>query len=199
MTTLATTLGKATLESSPYLVRDSFNRANGSLGRADSGQIWQGAGLTISSNRVAADGVATYQQDVDSGLADCEVSATFSLSGTLSNGTGMRLRAASGVSGDRLALHWEVGGGNVTALTLYRVVSGGFTAIGSWAISSPLPTPTYAVMVRMIGPIIQVYADNVLRFSVTETTYQSNVSHGLRIQISDTVARIDDFSVRRPR
>ena len=189
----------------PFIVQDSFNRADSavSAGTSDSGHTYTitGSGtLGISSNKLyAATATAGFYGIVNAAIADCIVNASITTHRNTSSNTGLALRTTneSNLSG-RLSLLHESDANGTGQWALYQVVSSVATLIGSWAFTAEPNGRTWDVSVSMIGSAIIVSIDGTPRITVTNTTNQASVTHGFRFNTNDTSSRVDSFSIKRP-
>lgn len=168
-----------TAASSTYAA-DSFDRANGALGVADSGQAWvlnSGAWVVNTNQASFTGGAGVRSATIDDGQADgvwqCTIAVAFS------GGLVIRETASDTM------LFLKPNGG---LLKLFRVTGGILTAIGSGG----APTAGDIVKIAATADAIDVYLDGSLLFSVVESQGQTNTNHGIGAQSSTD--RLDDWS-----
>lgn len=166
------------------LVQDSFDRANGAIGTADSGQTWSvlSGNWTVESNKARNTFGGTQSFCViDAGIADCTLEVT--VSGTLNSGGGIAFRFTDANNG----LFIEIANGSQTVI--YKLQGGGFTQLSiismSWAAGD-------VMTVVLSGTSITLKKNGVVAGSTTSSFNQTATKHGLRD--FGAVIRFDDFS-----
>lgn len=168
-------------------VSDDFSEADGTSlsGKAtDTGQSWvQTSGTwTVQTQKAKCVAVAANQiVQVESGLADCTVSATI-VWGEQYPGLTFRFVDASNFW---LCLF----NSSNTAIQLSKFVAGAQTVVATAACTaSPL------MKVELSGSTIKAYIDGALLTTVTDSAHQTATKHGLFAYGTGT-STWDDFSV----
>lgn len=159
---------------------DEFNRANGPIGNADSGQAWtDAAGVwTTNGNTAKVTGVSgTRVASIDTGQAD----GWFRVTLTVNGGAGVMMRRI-----DDSNFLWT----RVTAgiLKLVRTTANVKTSIGSGTAVSDGDQ----IAVNAVGSSFKVYKNGALDITVTETQGQTATSCGLATDVS--AATLDSWS-----
>lgn len=173
------------------IVSDTFNRADNaaSMGNADTGQTWivdlpANGTWSISSNRahlVSAASVGyTY---VDSGVANCKVSADLLYT------TGIAIGVLARLTSKNDFIYVIMAG---TGLTLIKRAAAVNTTIGSYDFT-PTNGNWYNVAITLDGNNVSVSLDGVQRIAVTESHNGSAVKHGFRSPLDNTY--YDNFKV----
>lgn len=166
------------------LVQDSFNRADGNVGNADSGQTWQQSGGTVlvSSNQ----GMSTIAQAyIDSGISDATIQMTISNRDVTDGSSRIIARFVD----TNNYLYW----GESTGPHHYELVrkqAGLFNTITTTAI-----TPANGDVVKLVlnGSSLQGYVNGVLQATGTETFQQTETRHGFGSAAATST--VDDFTV----
>lgn len=154
----------------PTVVTDTFDRANGNLGNADTGQAWLTGGVAttawvVSSNVAKRASATTSVNDVtyiDIGKTDVILSADITLT-TFSNGSRLVARM-SGTDVNNCMSMLLSGNGTVSCV---RTISGSSTALSSSPFSFS-PGATYSCVFMCRGNIFSIYVDGVLKVSVED-------------------------------
>jgi hypothetical protein len=164
-----------------FVVHDSFNRADGSLGTADSGQLWISGGLsgTFSILGNVARATATSHNYLQ-GVSDGEISATIV---TKHNLSGITFREVDYQNTFRLICNYE-------RWDLQKRVSGATTTLAE----IPGAASGDVLRVSMRGDTINVYVNGSLKATVTDTYNLTETSCGLYNGESGTF-EIDEFFV----
>lgn len=171
----------------PAIVSDSFNRADGALGNADSGQAWTITNATwgLVSGQVKALTTASGYAlaDIDAGIADVAIQADIVFQGL---GGSLAFRVTNGAN---FYIAQLVG----TQTRVYKCVGGAFTqlAVGGGAHTVGV---TYTLRVEVVGSSIKVYENGVLVITLTDATYTTQTRHGLYVDTT-LATTIDNFSV----
>ncbi len=168
----------------PPVVSDSFNRANGAIGNADTGQPWVAFVGTpvIFSNQYLANGVGLATSAIDSGLTDCTVAVTM-LSGQFS---GLIWRVVDG--NNYLLCQWEPD----NSLGVYTRIAGVFTLLAD---SAPNVMATgRRVSITISGNNFIVKVDGTTVLTTSSTSFPTITAQG--IYSGDTASRLfDNFTV----
>lgn len=158
------------------LVSDDFNRANGSLGTAPTGQTWAVTTGTaaIASNKAAP--AAGGSAIIDSASVDVDVSADLTWG---SNTAGILFRCNS-TETDRMGVFQD----GATSLTMYKKVAGTTTAT-STITHNATGGATFNLRCRVISNQVQVFIDGVLQAiwtidSAAHTATKTNTYVGIR-------------------
>lgn len=171
-------------------ITDSFNRANSALtlGSTDTGQAWTADLGTwgIDTNRayVASSGGQNIVT-VESGVADCTITATFVL---VPDGQRIVFRAVD--ASNYLFLNVE---GTGTVLHLYSYIAASFGHIASASYSWSAGD---VVSVVLSGQNIIANVNGAEIISTTSALLQTATKHGLGAD--NTTARWDAFSITVP-
>ncbi|MEU2075434.1 hypothetical protein [Streptomyces sp. NPDC013489] len=162
---------------------DDFNR----LDSTDLGPGWvQVSGFwSIASNRLSpgSDG-GTIILRAAGAMDTSDHSAQVTIAATTAASHGVWCRGNSNISSGYL---WRNDG---SEWTLFSVVSGTFTAIGSYAAAA---APGDVAKVQAVGSTIKGFVNGVERVSVVNTAVASGTSVGLR-SASSAAIRFDDFA-----
>lgn len=160
-------------------VVDTFNRANGSVGAADSGQAWTfpvGTASSISSNQLICPDSSSIAM-INSGVSDCLVAGMVNSPGA--NNFSLVVRYASTTS------YLLV---NVANATTIQVITRNpsFSTLATYTVSLSYP---FEIGCRMKGNSISALVNRQALGTVTSSINASAVSHGL------SSATWDDFRV----
>lgn len=158
---------------------------------------------TLTSNKVALanpDSNSNVQvwAVVNSGVSDCTVSASVTLSGTRAC-PGIIFRSTGSSNG--IVVFLEKFGGT-DAIQMQSFSAGSYTNIGSTVSSAGLSLgSTYTLKAVLSGTSIKIYLDDVLKIDTTSSTNQSSTYHGIQAYCStgssndDAGSTFDNFSV----
>lgn len=167
------------------LVTDSFNRADGAIGVADSGQTWQQAGTSalITGNKCRS--TAGTQAYIDCGQSDVTIQLTMANRDPVNGSTRIIARFLD----TNNYLYW---GENATTST-YQIVrkqGGLFTTLLDSGI-----TPANGDVLKLVlsGSTLQGYRNGSLIATATSTFQQTRTEHGFGSPEDFSTA--DDFSV----
>ena len=164
---------------------DDFNRADST----DLGANWVEVSTTdwaIVSNRLspgAAGGTIVVR--AATAMASSDHYAQVTIAATTSASQGVWCRGDSTLANGYL---WRNNGSN---WTLFKVVAGSFTAIGSAFVAAAAPGDV--AKIQAVGSTIKGYVNGIERASVTDTAVTSGTSVGIRSD-STSALRYDDFS-----
>jgi hypothetical protein len=189
----------------PIVASDDFDRANGPIGTADIGGVWETSPATtwsIVDNKAAVapagPGVALLQ----SGATDVSVSADLTVSPTALTGgaqVGLSFRALE--RNNQLLAGLVLDASN-NRLGLFKVDAGANIPLDQVNPYTLMPGTTYHMRVDAVGADITVFLDGtaVMTYTLTPaemTKYGSNTKHGLRsTSPEDGGSRWDNFEVR---
>lgn len=173
-------------------IRDTFNRANGSLGVADSGQPWQvpAGGFNINSNKMALTAAGTAL--IEAGASDIHLHAKVTHTGASSVLTGLVFRAKD--NDNRLGFFINAGSGQQTSLNLTR--DGSNTTL--WTEPITLSPGEHDVDVVVVGNFFAAYINGTLfkTYELPASAMDATSSFtkvGVRCGSSDTSMRWDEF------
>lgn len=177
---------------SSTLASDSFNRANGALGTADSGQVWQTntANFIVSSNKGSVNALDDTQfAYIDVGQSNVSVSLDFSQTSTLGNCPKLFFRGID--YKNAYVIYWVSSGWQ-----LYKLVNGVPTSLSSSTIVGG-PTSTNTVTAKAIcnGNSLSWYLNGTLVATITDNTY-TGTKYGWGSQRVNGLA--DNFLVTTP-
>lgn len=183
------TLHEAGGSGSSIIVSDTFTRADSAttLGSADTGHAWTAYAGTwgISTNRAYQ---AAFGTDapvaVDSGRADCTVRVTLAVIQGITAAVGLTFRLSDASNWFRLVMSSD-------SLVLQKNTAGSLTVVTSVAVTR---VDGMKLKVILAGSGISCYADDVLKFTVSDSHNATATRHGLNVH-SNNVARLDDFFV----
>jgi hypothetical protein len=178
------------------VVRDSFNRANGAVGTADSGQAWAKSGdkgYYVSSSNCTGDssGDAADFIYIDAGVADFELTAEVyrSLVGGMRCGAVFR---ATDASNYHVAFLYYDAGGSAFRFYYGRMSSGSFD--GLTYIDPELTQDGWSTLkVAASSTSIKVYLDDTLHHDITSEFNATATKVGV-LANGDT-EHVDDFLV----
>ncbi|TXS22405.1 hypothetical protein EAO70_05970 [Streptomyces sp. adm13(2018)] len=162
---------------------DDFNRADSS--NLGAGWVQVSGFWAIASNQLSpgSDG-GTIILRAAGPMDSSDHSAQVTIAATTAASHGVWCRGNSNISNGYL---WRNDG---SEWTLFSVVSGTFTAIGSYAAAA---APGNVAKVQAVGSTIKAFVNGVQRVSVTDTAVASGTSVGLR-SVSTAAIRFDDFA-----
>jgi hypothetical protein len=168
-----------------YLVVDTFNRADGAVGTATSGQVWtvETGTINVSSNKVA--GATSGKIYIDSGAADVEISVDWSTPYT-SGQAWVILRRTDNNN------FWRIGTLSGQP-TVQKIVSGGVDT--AWAFAGHTEAAGDQLRIVAIGNSIRAYWNDKCWADIRDATGVSNTQHGF--QITNSTHRLDNFIVAR--
>lgn len=190
MTTLGIGIGIGTgllgVSKSKLVVSDTFNRPDGSLGVADTGQVWSLLAGTLGIVSNAATRTAVTSPNVaaiESGHSNVDISVD------------MTWRANAG-------LVFRLSDQNNYFLTrimsglyqIYKIENSVTTKIGEYAMPTTLGT-VYSLKVTASGDNILNYINGVLAISVQSSFNTSATMHGITTRTSDSGDTLDNFKV----
>lgn len=173
------------------VVSDTFNRADGALGTATTGQTWTSNGASIISNQVGYVTASTNYPNINSGSSDnFDVEMDFVMP-TLATGT------VSGVSArvnGAQALIWGASAAGTTAK--FTTTLAGATATPAAASFTWVAGQTYRLKLEVRGNVYKGYIDGVLIQTYTDTNNigLTSTTHGF-IYYNTTVPRGDNFAI----
>lgn len=176
-----------------YIAADTFNRANGSIGTADSGHAWSALSGTWTVNTNQAAQTAGGTVVIDAGAANVDI--TFDLKVT-NNTAGIVFCADS--DSDRLGVFFNA---STDTVALFKSDGGGSTTLASESLAlTPLDTHTFRVVHRYGVVLVYTAAGALLLAhelsSGEKTKYGAYTKIGLRCGTTDTDVRWDNFQVR---
>lgn len=158
------------------VVSDTFARANGNIGNAETGQTWSSNGASwLVDNGKARPSVGGTVAFIKSGLVDCDISVVGSLSGQIA-----------------IVFRWTDFGNhyrfrllNNTAALL--VIENGNTSVTSVPFTTT--AKDYLLRVVNVGNSILCYVDGVLLISKTDNKHLTQTNQGI---FSDTTSTFFD-------
>ena len=167
------------------ILRDGFNRPNGALGSAETGQLYtvHVGGWSISGGIAVSD--ATGNNIVS---AECNAADGF---GQLDVLSGQRFLAFRVIDGANFLLAGFQGGSSI--LVLFQCVAGAFSEINAGS-GVDVGALTGTVAVRAVGSTIYSYFNGVLRRTDTTAQFQTATRWGMFGQSST----FDNLLVTRP-
>ncbi len=188
----------------PPVATDDFDRADGQLGIAPTGQTWTSAVpaqwgiLGNEASTTANTGERVTVLDV--GQSNVSVSADVRLSPTAGTPS-LSFRAASS---NQYLLAGIARRAGVNQIGLFKRDAGVFTELGRTSGTGFIPGQDYRLRVEASGPLVQVWLDDVMWIQHTlstadQTLFGSATAHGLRSSGStseDGGSRWDDFEIR---
>lgn len=184
----------------PTIITDSFNRSNGNLGNADTGQAWLtgGAATTkwvVSSNVAKRASATTSVNDVayiDCGKSDVIVSADITLT-TSSSGSRLVARMSGTSVDNSMSMYLHPGG----TVSIFRTISGSNSSIAS-APFAFVGGSTYSCVFMCRGNVFSVYINGVLKVSAEDdNALKTNTRVGMFLPCSDTGTDwFDNFTVK---
>ena len=171
----------------PTIIYDSFNRANGNLGNADSGQAWLTGGVAttawkVDSNVAKRVSATTSVNDVayiDSGKTDVTISADITMT-TFSNGSSLVARMSGTSLDNSMSVYIHPSG----QIAVRKRISGVDTFLGLTTFSFTYGA-TYSCRFECKGNDFKVYLNGVLKVSVTDdNTLKANTRVGMFLPLS---------------
>jgi len=160
---------------------DDFNRSNGAPGAnwVDATGLWAIVSNQLSSGTVG--GTIVIRAATAMATNDNSAQVTIAATGSVSHG--VWCRGNTGFTNGYLFRN------DGSSWTLFSVVGGSFTSIGSFAAAAVAGD---VVKVQAVGSTIKGYVNGVQRVSVTDTAVATGTSVGLRAE-STNLLRFDDF------
>ncbi|MFE2563048.1 hypothetical protein [Streptomyces mirabilis] len=161
---------------------DDFNRANGAPGAnwVDGTGLW-----TIVSNQLSSGSAGgTIVIRAATAMATNDNSAQVTIAATAAVSHGIWARGNTGFTQGYL---WRNDG---SSWTLFSVVGGSFTSIGSYAAAAVAGD---VVKVQAVGSTIKGFVNGIARVTVTDTAVTTGTSVGLRAESTNSL-RFDDFT-----
>lgn len=185
----------------PSIVVDRFNRSNGNLGNAESGQAWLTLGSPttawiVSSNKARRATNTNSVNDVayvDCGRTDIVVSADITMGG-YSQGSSLVARM-SGTSLDNSVSMFLTPADQVA---LRIRISGSDTFLGTTSFGYVLGA-TYACRLECKGNDFKIYINDVLKVSVTDdNVLKTNTKVGMFLPLGSSAESdfFDNFTVK---
>lgn len=185
----------------PTIIYDSFNRANGNLGNADSGQAWLTGGVAttawkVDSNVAKRVSATTSVNDVayiDSGKTDVTISADITMT-TFSNGSSLVARMSGTSLDNSMSVYIHPSG----QIAVRKRISGVNTFLGLTTFSFTNGA-TYSCRFECKGNDFKVYLNGVLKVSVTDdNTLKTNTRVGMFLPLSGGGSGdyFDNFTVK---
>jgi hypothetical protein len=161
---------------------DDFNRSNGAPGAnwADGTGLWAIVSNQLSSG--AAGGTIVIRAVTAMATNDNSAQVTIAATAAVSHGIWCR-----GNAGFTQGYLWRNDG---ASWTLFSVVGGSFTSIGSFAAAAVAGD---VMKVQAVGSTIKGFVNGVQRVSVTDTAVATGTSVGLRAESTNSL-RFDDFT-----
>ena len=187
--------------SSGRIAFDYFNRADGALGTADSGQAWLSNGTNttawvVSSNKAKRASVTNSVNDVayiDSGRTDVTVSADITMGG-YSQGSHLVARMSGNNFDNSISMYLHPS----NQVALRKRISGVDTFLGLTSFGYVLGT-TYDCRIECKGNDFKIYINDVLKVSVTDdNALKTNTKVGMFLPVATSEAFdfFDNFSVK---
>ena len=185
----------------PSIVVDRFNRANGNLGNADSGQAWQsnGANTTawdVSSNIAKRASVTNSVNDaayIDCGRTDVVVSADITMGGS-SQGSHLVARMSGNTFDNSMSMYLHPSG----QVAVRKRIAGSDTFLGATTFSYTAGA-TYACVFECKGNDFTVTINGVVKVSVTDdNALKTNTKVGMHLPLATSAASdfFDNFIVK---
>lgn len=185
----------------PSIVVDRFNRSNGNLGNADSGQAWlsNGSATTnwiISSNvakRAAATDAVNTVAYVDCGRTDVIVSADITMGG-FSKGSSLVARMSGDTLDNSMSMYFHP----VGQVAVRKRIAGVDTFLGLTTFSYSVGT-TYKCIFVCKGNDFTVFINDVIKVSVTDdNVLKVNTKVGMFLPLATSAASdyFDNFTVK---
>ena len=169
MSSLRRLLLAQTPPSQIIVVSDSFNRPNGIIGKAETGQTWSNSGI----GWVVANGMAKQNNNgnaglvIDSGLVNCDISVI----GTFFTQIAIVFRWTN------ISNYYRFRVLNNNTAAIIRVANGAASLISSIPITAT--RKDYSLRVVNIGSSIRCYLDGVLIIDANDSTYLTQTKQGL--------------------
>ena len=185
----------------PSIVVDRFNRANGDLGTAESGQAWLSNGSAtadwwVSSNRArraAATNLVGTVAYIDCGRTDVIVSADITMGG-YSQGSHLVARMSGNNFDNSMSMYLSPSG----SIALRKRIAGADTFLGTTTYTYTAGA-TYACRLECKGNDFKIYLNDVLKVSITDdNALKSNTKIGMFLPLVSSTAFdfFDNFSVK---
>lgn len=182
----------------PFVVFDSFNRANGALGYTATGQAWSSVSGTHAIVSNAAKGTTKNTSNyavVNSGQSNCAVSATITFNESQNNPpnatTWLTLRN-DGTINNRMSLQFVSG-----EISINRNIAGASTNLAT--VSNTYGLGTFSVRFAAVGNVFKGYINGSEVISATDdNALKSGKYHcGFQFYNAQNVptSTIDNFSV----
>ena len=183
------------------IVSDAFNRSNGNLGNADSGQPWLtgGAATTawVVSSNVAKRATATNSYNdvayIDVGKTDVTISADVVMTNTY--GTNLVARMSGTSFANSMSVYLDTFG----QVAVQKTIGGLVTVLGLTTFSYT-PGTVYSCVFSCKGNDFKVYINGALKVSVTDdNALKTNTKCGMLIGLFSTTTAsdyIDNFLVK---
>jgi len=183
------------------IVYDSFNRANGNLGNADTGQAWLTGGSpstawVVSSNlakRATATNLNSDVAYIDCGKADVTISADVVMTNTY--GVYLIARMASASASDSIGAYLDVTG----QVMVVKRIAGSSTILGNTTFAYTAGSIVSCVF-SCKGNDFKIYINGVLKASVTDdNALKANTRCGMQINLFSSSVEydyIDNFTVK---
>ncbi len=182
---LALNILAAKLAIPPYIVGDTFTRADGAIGTAESGQSWTNSAGTwlVSSNQAAAQNNENSIATVETGVSDGEAEVRIGALGTGSGYLVVRFHDA----GNFLRIGYSSGVWQAQTVVAYNATSLGVMVVDH------APAVGDRIRVRYRGTAVTAYVNGVPALSCTCTDHTTRTKCGMQTQNNTT--RFDDFWV----
>lgn len=184
----------------PTIITDSFNRANGNLGTAETGQVWLTGGVAttawvVSSNVAKRASATTSVNDVayiDCGKSDVIVSADITYT-TLSNASRVIARMSGANINNCMAARFSA----ANIVVLERIIGGSVDSIAQATVSITSGS-THSLVLMCRGNIFSVYVDGILKISIEDdNVLKTNTIVGMFLSCSSTLSDwFNNFSVK---
>ena len=184
----------------PAIITDSFNRSNGKLGNADTGQAWLtgGAATTawvVSSNVAKRASATTSVNDVayiDCGKSDVIVSADITYT-TFSNASRVIARMSGTNINNCMAARFSA----ANIVVLERIIGGSVDSIAQAQVAITSGS-THSIRLECRGNIFSVYIDGVLKISTEDdNALKTNTIVGMFLACSNVNNDwFDNFTVK---
>jgi hypothetical protein len=162
---------------------DTFDRPDSSSLGPDWAEV-SGDWALISGQLSPGNAGGTIILRYASAMASSDHWAQVTIAATTAASHGVWCRGTSNISAGYL---WRNDG---STWTLFAVVGGSFTAIGSYAVAA---APGDVARIQAVGSTITAYVNGVVRVSVVDTSVTTGTNVGLRGE-STSALRYDDFS-----
>lgn len=182
-------------EPPPEIASDTFNRDNGAIGLADTGQTWVEWDSTwsIDTNKVKCSSVAGATNGfvlINAETPDASVSADITMEAASYSGLVARFTDEF-----NLILLQPVAG----VMRLYKLVAGVATELDDANAPTSPDGETHRWTISCNGDTIETYKDDVLAHSVTEAFNNTVESFGMRVyDAPNTTGRFDNFEIVAP-
>lgn len=180
--------GGNSLPQKVVIVSDAFNRADGPIGTADTGQIWENIenSMVITGNNVNGSAAAVNNTAViESGKSDAEISST--VIGTSADWKRIVFRA---IDANNYFYFQTRATGAGQPVQLFRKQAGASTSL--FAVTGTVAAGS-KMKVILLGSKIRCFIDATEYQTATDTFNQTATKHG--IGSNNTVPEFDDFKV----